>query len=76
MQLVTSVGRRIAWLAQAGSSTATSHTHWASSLSEAVSAVKVARGFRASSSDRNRVTGRGVSSALDRALKLVELIAG
>jgi cyclohexyl-isocyanide hydratase len=38
--------------------------------------VKVAEGFPRFVLDRNRLTGGGISSGLDEAFKLVELLAG
>ncbi|MES1241328.1 MAG: DJ-1/PfpI family protein [Acidobacteriota bacterium] len=52
-------------------------THWAFlPCFEAFPEVKVAAGYPRFVVDRNRVTGGGISSGLDEALKLVELIAG
>lgn len=52
-------------------------THWAFlPCFEAFPEIKVAAGYPRFVVDRNRVTGGGISSGLDEALKLVELIAG
>lgn len=52
-------------------------THWAFlPCFEAFPEIKVAPGYPRFVVDRNRVTGGGISSGLDEALKLVELIAG
>jgi cyclohexyl-isocyanide hydratase len=52
-------------------------THWAFlPCFEAYPAIRVASGYPRFVVDRNRVTGGGISSGLDEALKLVELIAG
>lgn len=51
-------------------------THWAFLPCFADYPVKVAKGHPRFVVDRNRVTGGGISSGLDEALKLVELIAG
>src|SRR6185436_15770009 len=52
-------------------------THWAFlPCFQEFPEVKVAAGYPRYVVDRNRVTGGGISSGLDEALKLVELIAG
>jgi cyclohexyl-isocyanide hydratase len=52
-------------------------THWAFlPCFQAFPGVKAAAGYPRFVVDRNRVTGGGISSGLDEALKLVELIAG
>ncbi|MEJ0075400.1 MAG: DJ-1/PfpI family protein [Alphaproteobacteria bacterium] len=51
-------------------------THWAFIPCLAKYKVKVAQGFPRFVLDRNRLTGGGISSGLDEAFKLVELLAG
>lgn len=52
-------------------------THWAFlPCFQAYPEIRVAPGYPRFVVDRNRVTGGGISSGLDEALKLVELIAG
>jgi transcriptional regulator GlxA family with amidase domain len=52
-------------------------THWAFlPCFKAYPEIRVAPGYPRFVVDRNRVTGGGISSGLDEALKLVELIAG
>jgi cyclohexyl-isocyanide hydratase len=52
-------------------------THWAFlPCFAAFPEIRVAAGYPRFVVDRNRVTGGGISSGLDEALKLVELIAG
>ena len=53
-------------------------THWAfiPYLLEHYPKVKVADGHPRFVLDRNRLTGGGISSGLDEALKLIELLAG
>jgi cyclohexyl-isocyanide hydratase len=75
---VTSVCEGALLLAQAGLLDGyLATTHWAFiPCLKQYSAIEVAEGYPRFVVDRNRVTGGGVSSALDEALKLVELIAG
>jgi cyclohexyl-isocyanide hydratase len=75
---VTSVCEGALLLAQAGLLDGyLATTHWAFiPCLKQYAAVKVAEGYPRFVVDRNRVTGGGVSSALDESLKLVELIAG
>jgi cyclohexyl-isocyanide hydratase len=56
----------------------TATTHWAfiPSLMENYSKVTVADGHPRFAVDRNRLTGGGISSGLDEALKLIELLSG
>jgi transcriptional regulator GlxA family with amidase domain len=52
-------------------------THWAFiPCFKRFPAIKVAEGYPRFVVDRNRVTGGGISSGLDEALKMVELLAG
>jgi cyclohexyl-isocyanide hydratase len=51
-------------------------THWAFIPCLAKFNVKVAQGFPRFVLDRNRLTGGGISSGLDEAFKVVELLAG
>lgn len=51
-------------------------THWAFIPCLKKYKVKVAEGFPRFVLDRNRLTGGGISSGLDEAFKLVELLAG
>ena len=52
-------------------------THWAFiPCLKQYKAIKVAEGYPRFVVDRNRVTGGGISSGLDEALKIVELLAG
>ena len=52
-------------------------THWAFiPCLKKYKAIKVAEGYPRFVVDRNRVTGGGISSGLDEALKIVELLAG
>jgi len=51
-------------------------THWAFIPCLGKYNVKVAQGFPRFVHDRNRLTGGGISSGLDEAFKLVELIGG
>jgi len=51
-------------------------THWAFIPCLSKFNVKVAEGFPRFVLDRNRLTGGGISSGLDEAFKLVELLAG
>lgn len=51
-------------------------THWAFVPCLAKYPVKVAEGFPRFVLDQNRLTGGGISSGLDEAFKLVELLAG
>jgi cyclohexyl-isocyanide hydratase len=77
-QWVTSVCEGALLLAQAGLlDNYLATTHWAFlPCLRKFKAVKVAAGYPRFVVDRNRVTGGGVSSALDEALALVELLAG
>ena len=56
----------------------TATTHWAfiSCFPERFPKVKVAPGLPRFVLDRDRLTGGGISSGLDEALKLIELLAG
>jgi cyclohexyl-isocyanide hydratase len=51
-------------------------THWAFIPCLAKYRVRVAEGLPRFVLDRNRLTGGGISSGLDEAFKLVELLAG
>jgi cyclohexyl-isocyanide hydratase len=53
-------------------------THWAflRCLTDRFPSVKVVEGYPRFHLDRNRLTGGGVSSGLDEALKLIELLKG
>lgn len=53
-------------------------THWAflPCFNQRFPKVKVASGYPRFCLDRNRLTGGGISSGLDEALKLIELVAG
>jgi len=51
-------------------------THWAFIPCLSKFKVKIAQGFPRFVLDRNRLTGGGISSGLDEAFKLVELLAG
>jgi cyclohexyl-isocyanide hydratase len=75
---VTSVCEGALLLAQAGLLDGyLATTHWAFiPCLKQYPAIQVAEGYPRFVVDRNRVTGGGVSSALDESLKLVELIAG
>ena len=75
---VTSVCEGALLLAQAGLLDGyLTTTHWAFiPCLKRFKAVKVAEGYPRFVVDRNRVTGGGISSGLDEALKIVELLAG
>jgi transcriptional regulator GlxA family with amidase domain len=75
---VTSVCEGAMLLAQAGLLDGyLATTHWAFiPCLKQFKAIKVAAGYPRFVVDRNRVTGGGISSGLDEALKLVELLAG
>lgn len=75
---VTSVCEGALLLAQAGLLDGyLATTHWAFiPCLKRFRAVQVAEGYPRFVVDRNRVTGGGISSGLDEALKLVELLAG
>jgi cyclohexyl-isocyanide hydratase len=77
-QWVTSVCEGALLLAQAGLLDGyLATTHWAFlPCLRKFKAVTVAEGYPRFVVDRNRVTGGGISSALDEALALVELLAG
>ena len=75
---VTSVCEGALLLAQAGLLDGyLATTHWAFiPCLRKYKAIKVAEGYPRFVVDRNRVTGGGISSGLDEALKIVELLAG
>ena len=75
---VTSVYEGAMLLAQAGLLDGyLATTHWAFiACFKRFPAIKVAEGYPRFVVDRNRVTGGGISSGLDEALKMVELLAG
>ncbi len=75
---VTSVCEGALLLAQAGLLDGyLATTHWAFiPCLKKYKAIKVAEGYPRFVVDRNRVTGGGISSGLDEALKIVELLAG
>jgi cyclohexyl-isocyanide hydratase len=75
---VTSVCEGALLLAQAGLLDGyLATTHWAFiPCLKKFKAVSVAEGYPRFVVDRNRVTGGGISSGLDEALKMVELLAG
>jgi transcriptional regulator GlxA family with amidase domain len=77
-QYVTSVCEGALLLAEAGLLDGyLATTHWAFlPCLRQYKAVSVAEGHPRFVVDRNRVTGGGISSGLDEALKLVELLAG
>jgi cyclohexyl-isocyanide hydratase len=74
---VTSVCEGALLLAQAGLLDGyLATTHWFIPCLKQFRHVKVAEGYPRFVVDRNRVTGGGISSGLDEALKMVELLAG
>ena len=75
---VTSVCEGAMLLAQAGLLDGyLATTHWAFiPCLKQYKAISVAEGYPRFVADRNRVTGGGISSGLDEALKMVELLAG
>jgi len=75
---VTSVCEGAMLLAQAGLLDGyLATTHWAFiPCFKRFPAIQVAEGYPRFVVDRNRVTGGGISSGLDEALKMVELLAG
>jgi transcriptional regulator GlxA family with amidase domain len=75
---VTSVCEGAMLLAQAGLLDGyLATTHWAFiPCLKKYKAISVAEGYPRFVVDRNRVTGGGISSGLDEALKMVELLAG
>ena len=77
-QWVTSVCEGAMLLAQAGLLDGyLATTHWAFiPCLKQYKAISVAEGYPRFVVDRNRVTGGGISSGLDEALKMVELLAG
>jgi cyclohexyl-isocyanide hydratase len=77
-QYVTSVCEGALLLAEAGLLDGyLATTHWAFlPCLRQYKAVRVAEGHPRFVVDRNRVTGGGISSGLDEALKMVELLAG
>ncbi|HEV7425782.1 MAG TPA: DJ-1/PfpI family protein [Thermoanaerobaculia bacterium] len=77
-QYVTSVCEGALLLAKAGLLDGyLATTHWAFiPCLKQFKAVNVANGYPRFVVDRNRVTGGGISSGLDEALKMVELLAG